>query len=395
MGLNSTPSSERVHIAFFGKRNVGKSSLVNAVLGQTLSVVSDVAGTTTDPVFKAMELLPLGPVKIIDTPGIDDEGVLGELRIKKTYEILSKTDIAVLTVDERGLLTTDLELIDLFRQKNISYIIAHNKADLFTPVGLQDNEIAISSITGENIAELKEKIAAFSAKPTKKSLIPDLVLPNDTVILVTPIDSASPKGRLILPQQQTIRALLDKNACIIVLQETELDNFLLSSGIIPKLVICDSRVFKAVNEILPQSIPLTSFSILFARYKGDLIKVFENVKALDKLKDNDTVLISEGCTHHRQCDDIGTVKLPKLILAYTGKNINFEHSQGCTMSEDISKYKMLIHCGGCMLSEREMKSRISLAEKISIPITNYGLAIAYMNGILQRSTSVFDELKNI
>ena len=393
MSLNSMASADRLHIAFFGRRNAGKSSVVNAVTAQKLAIVSDVLGTTTDPVTKAMEILPLGPVVIIDTPGIDDEGELGKLRVKKSYQVLNKTDVAILVVDSSiGITAEDNALIERFKQKNIPYIIAYNKCDI-APVNISsDNEICVSAKTGENIYQLKELIAKQAqGMENKKHIVSDMLEENDIVVLVVPIDSAAPKGRLILPQQQTIRDILDAHAVAVTVQDTELKNVLPALAKKPKMVITDSQAFKKVSEDTPPDILLTSFSILFARYKGNLELVLSGVKAIDRLQDGDTVLISEGCTHHRQCDDIGTVKLPRWLQKYTGKKLNFEYSSGTEFPENISKYKMVIHCGGCMLNEREMKYRLKYAQDEGIPITNYGTAIAYMNGILERSVEIFPD----
>lgn len=391
MGLNETHSSNRVHIGFFGKRNAGKSSVVNAVTGQSLSVVSDVLGTTTDPVYKAMELLPMGPVMIIDTAGIDDVGELGEMRVEKTKQVLNKTDVAVLVVDATvGLLDEDKKLIEEFKKRNIKYIIAYNKSDLKkAPVG--ENEIAVSAKTGENIIELKERIAGLSKKTDDKRIVGDLINKGDFVLLITPIDEAAPKGRLILPQQQTIRDILDADAYVIVVKEDGIKAAI--EKIKPSLVVCDSQVFDIANKEVPEDVRLTSFSILMARYKGNLLNAVKGASKFEKLCDGDTILISEGCTHHRQCNDIGTVKLPKLIKKYTKKDINFEFTSGGDFPRDLSKYKMIVHCGGCMLNENEMQYRYQYAKENDIPITNYGIAIAYMNGIIKRSVSVFDELK--
>lgn len=397
MSLNSTPSAERIQIGFFGKRNAGKSSLINAVTNQNLSIVSDIKGTTTDPVYKAMELLPLGPVSIIDTPGFDDEGTLGELRIEKTKQVLNKVDIAILVVDAQFELSLeDKELINIFIEKDIKYIVAYNKSDTTkNKKQLKENEIYVSAINKTNISELKELIAAiYEENPNKIQLVKDLVNPMDIVILVTPIDSAAPKGRLILPQQQVIRDLLEANAISIVVKETELAQALDSCNRKPKLVITDSQAFKKVSKNTPTDILLTSFSILFARYKGVLDYAVKGVKALETLKDNDTILISEGCTHHRQCDDIGTVKLPKWIKEYTKKDVNFEFSSGTGFPSDLSKYKMIIHCGGCMLKDREVIYRYKTAAKQNIPITNYGITIAYIHSILKRSIEIFPDLFN-
>ncbi len=392
MSLNDTPSAERIHIGFFGKRNAGKSSLVNAVTGQDLSVVSDIKGTTTDPVSKAMELLPLGAVLITDTAGYDDEGQLGEMRIKKTRQILNKTDIAVLVVDsETGLSDTDSELIGLFREKNIPYITAYNKSDIKT-VRCSENEISVSSLKGTNIHELKEKIASLTLNSkSEKHIIDDLLQPNDIVILVTPIDESAPKGRLILPQQQTIRDILDSDAIAVVTKEFQLAETLKKIPF-PKMVITDSQVFGMVNKTVPENIPLTSFSILMARYKGFLETAVKGTSAIRELKDGDTVLISEGCTHHRQCGDIGSVKLPALLKKFTGKNIDIKLTSGREFPEDLSDFKLVIHCGGCMLNEREVVNRMKSAQRQNIPFTNYGIAIAYMNGILKRSIEIFPEL---
>ncbi|BBF42201.1 [FeFe]-hydrogenase maturation GTPase HydF [Lachnospiraceae bacterium KM106-2] len=398
--LNSTPSSERVHIGFFGMRNAGKSSVVNAILGQQMAIVSDVKGTTTDPVYKAMELLPLGPVVIIDTPGIDDEGELGALRIKKSRQVMNKSDGAVLIVDSLvGLSAEDQELITLFQKKQLPYLVVWNKSDETSvdfsqiPEVPSDKMIKVSAKTGDQITELKNRIAAMIPKEKPKfPIVSDLIQPMDFVVLVVPIDSAAPKGRLILPQQQTIRDVLDSNAVSIVVKETELEQTLASLGRKPKLVITDSQAFGKVSKITPDDILLTSFSILFARYKGNLSLAVEGAKALDSIEDGDTILISEGCTHHRQCDDIGTVKMPRWIKEYTGKEVNFEFTSGTEYPEDLSKYKMVVHCGGCMLNEREMKSRLAYSKDEGIPITNYGILIAYMKGILERSLRLFPDI---
>lgn len=392
MSLNDTPSAERIQIGFFGKRNAGKSSLVNAVTGQDLSVVSDIKGTTTDPVSKAMELLPLGAVLITDTAGYDDEGQLGEMRIKKTKQILNKTDIAVLVVDsETGLSDTDEELAGLFREKNIPYITAYNKSDI-KEIRCGENEIAVSSLKGTNIHELKEKIASLAVNSkSEKHIVGDLIQPNDIVILVTPIDESAPKGRLILPQQQTIRDILDSDAVAVVTKEFQLVETLKKIPS-PKMVITDSQVFRIVNKTVPENIPLTSFSILMARYKGFLETAVKGASAIRELRDGDTVLISEGCTHHRQCGDIGSVKLPALLKKFTEKNIDIKLTSGREFPEDLSACKLVIHCGGCMLNEREVINRMQSAQQQNIPFTNYGIAIAYMNGILKRSIEIFPEL---
>lgn len=394
MGLNSTPSGERIHIGFFGKRNAGKSSVVNAVTGQDLAVVSDTLGTTTDPVYKAMELLPLGPVMIIDTPGFDDEGSLGELRIKKTKQVLNKTDVAVLIVDaQQGLSDTDRQLISMFEAKELPFIIAYNKSDLLDNIkSSKDNEIYISAKDKINIYELKEKIGKLSAvQSNQKRLVGDLLNEGDFVVLVVPIDSSAPKGRLILPQQQAIRDILEAGAISIVTRDTELKHTLENLGKKPEMVITDSQAFKQVAKDVPEDIKLTSFSILMARYKGLLNSAVRGAKAIDSLENGDKVLISEGCTHHRQCEDIGTVKLPNWLKKHTGKQLEFAFSSGTEFPEDLSKYKLIIHCGGCMLNEREVRYRMKCAEDQGVPITNYGTAIAFMNGILKRSLSVLGD----
>lgn len=398
MGLNDKPVSERLHIAFFGLRNAGKSSLVNAVTNQPVSLVSNVKGTTTDPVFKTMELLPLGPVVIIDTPGIDDEGDLGLMRVERAKQVLNKTDVAVVVIDSlKGLSKEDESIIEAIKAKNLPFVIAYNKADLLNSLPqTKANEIYVSAQNGTNITELKELIAK-TTKPTldERPLVSDLIKQGDVIVLVTPIDSAAPKGRLILPQQQTIRDILDCGAVCMVTKETELKATLEALNQKPTLVITDSQAFKKVNEIVPKDIPLTSFSILFARYKGDLETVVKGVAALDNLKDGDTVLISEGCTHHRQCGDIGTVKLPAWVEKYTNKKLNFAFTSGGDFPYDLSPYSLIIHCGGCMLNEKEMKHRQHLAKEQGIPITNYGIAIARVNGILLRSIEIFPNLKKL
>lgn len=395
MGLNDTVSAERVHIGFFGMRNAGKSSVVNAVTGQKLSLVSDVKGTTTDPVKKAMELLPLGPVVIIDTPGIDDEGELGEMRVKRAKQAMNLCDIVVLVVDgKKGLQSSDKELISAFEARKISYIIAYNKADLLENIpDCKENEIYVSAKSDKGIFELKEMMAK-SAKgwESGRKIVSDLIEPNDLAVLVVPIDSAAPKGRLILPQQQVIRDVLESGAAAVVTRETELKETLESLGRKPKIVITDSQAFGVVSKIVPEDIPLTSFSILFVRYKGGLESAVHGAAALDKLKDGDKVLISEGCTHHRQCEDIGTVKMPKWIKAYTGKDLQFEFTSGTEFPEEISGYSLIVHCGACMLNDREMKYRRTFADSNGVPMTNYGIAIAYMNGILKRSLAPFPDI---
>ncbi len=394
MSLNDTPSGDRVHIGFFGCRNVGKSSVVNAVTGQDIALVSDVAGTTTDPVSKAMELLPVGPVLIIDTPGIDDVGGLGEMRVQRTKRVLNKTDCAVLVADiTKGLSVSDHELIALFKEKNIPYVIAMNKKDLSSENVLPENALAVSAVTGENIYELKERIAsAAKGRENQRRLAGDLVGTGDVVVLVVPIDSAAPKGRLILPQQMTIRDLLESGAVPVVCRETELELTLGSLGKAPKLVITDSQAFAKVAAIVPQGIMLTSFSILMARYKGFLESAVKGAAAIGQLKDGDKVLISEGCTHHRQCGDIGTVKLPAWLKKSTGAELELQFSSGTGFPEDLSAFRLVIHCGGCMLGEREVAYRNKCAADAGVPMTNYGTAIAYMNGILKRTLEPFPEL---
>lgn len=387
MSLNDVVSAERLHIGFFGLRNAGKSSVVNAVTGQDLSLVSDVKGTTTDPVKKAMELLPLGPVVIIDTPGIDDEGELGELRVKKTKQVLNYIDIAVLVVDSTlGLQDFDREMLSLFAQKKIPFVVAYNKSDLFAEnVVLDDNTILVSAKNGTNINELKEKIAhAVKLQNEKKQVVGDLLQNGDIVVLVTPIDSAAPKGRLILPQQMTIRDILDVGAIPVVTRETELKTTLNALKEKPRMVITDSQVFGFVSKVVGD-IPLTSFSILMARYKGSLQSAVKGAEKMKKLNDGDTILISEGCTHHRQCGDIGTQKLPKWLKEYSKKELNFKFTSGKDFPEDLSGISLVIHCGGCMLTEREMQYRRRFCEENNVPITNYGTAIAEINGILEKS----------
>ena len=400
MSLNAAPSSDRVHIGIFGRRNAGKSSIINAITGQNLAIVSDIKGTTTDPVLKAMELLPLGPVVIIDTPGLDDTGELGELRIQKAYQILNKTDNAVLVIDSvSGMTDVDAGILDRILKKEIPYVVVLNKSDLapgsntdFTgcmPAVPSDKVIAVSTVTGENIHELKELIARQAPVENERRIVYGMIKPSDFVVLVVPIDKSAPKGRLILPQQQTIRDVLESGAVSIVTRETELEETMEKLGHPPALVITDSQAFEKVAAMVPLDIPLTSFSILFARYKGNLETVVNGAKALDTLEEGDTILISEGCTHHRQCEDIGTVKLPRWITSHTGKKINYEFSSGTEFPIDLSKYKLIIHCGGCTLNEREMKYRLKCAQDQNIPITNYGIAIAHMKGILERSIEIF------
>lgn len=393
MCLNGTPKSDRIHIGIFGRRNAGKSSIINAITGQSLAIVSDIKGTTTDPVQKAMELLPLGPVMIIDTPGIDDLGELGEKRVEKSYQVLNKTDIALLVVDGTlGLQAEDKKIISSFKERKLPYLIIINKSDKVKNKYEIENSIWVSAETKENIKELKEKISQLvpSENMTLK-IIGDKLEPNDLVILVVPIDKAAPKGRLILPQQQTIRDILEAGAVSVVTRDTELAETLKNLGKKPKMVITDSQAFGYVKTIVPNDILLTSFSILFARYKGDLEQAIKAVKAIDELKDGDTVLIAEGCTHHRQCDDIGTVKIPKWLKSHSDKNINYEFCSGTEFPRDLSKYKAVIHCGGCTLNEKEMKHRVYICKSQNVPITNYGIFIAYIQGILKRSIQVFPE----
>ena len=403
-GMNQTPASERVHIGFFGKRNAGKSSVMNKVTGQNLAVVSDVKGTTTDPVYKAMELLPLGPVVMMDTPGIDDEGELGRKKKKKSYQVLNKTDAAVLVIDgKNGMSQEDQALLERIKKKEIPSILVLNKRDMLEPEevcktlaglpkGYEEGRdfLWVSAREGTGIQELKERLAVL-AKPeeNQKKIIGDLLSPGDFVVLVVPIDKAAPKGRLILPQQQTIRDILDSNGISVVVKEDRLKETLKGLGKTPRMVVTDSQVFKKVSQDTPREIPLTSFSILFARYKGNLETTVQGARALENLKDGDQVLISEGCTHHRQCGDIGTVKLPGWIQKYTGKNLKFSFTSGTEFPEELGEYSLIVHCGGCMLNEREMKYRLSCAQDQGVPMTNYGILIAYMNGILERSLEPF------
>ena len=404
VGLNQTPMSERTHIGFFGKRNAGKSSVMNAVTGQELAVVSDVKGTTTDPVYKSMELLPLGPVVMMDTPGIDDEGELGSMRVRKSYQVLNKTDAAVLVIDGTvGASAEDETLLERIRKKNIPFIVVINKKELADTaveeavkrrLTLDDGQLAlVSAATGEGIHELKERIASIArVEEPAKYLVRDLLEPSDIAVLVVPIDSAAPKGRLILPQQQTIRDILEADAVSVVVKENGVKNALGQLNKKPKMVITDSQVFAQVAADTPEDIQLTSFSILMARYKGNLEQAVRGVTALDGLEDGDMVLISEGCTHHRQCDDIGTVKIPRWIREYTGKDVQIVTSSGTEFPDDLKKYKLIIHCGGCMLNEREMKYRLSCAADQGVPMTNYGIMIAYVKGILKRSVQVFPDI---
>lgn len=388
MSLNETPLANRVHIGIFGRRNAGKSSVINAMTGQSLAIVSDVAGTTTDPVLKAMELLPLGPVVIIDTPGLDDVGELGLMRVQKAYQILNKTDIAVVVIDGSvGVTEEDEKIIERIREKNIPYVVVKNKMDLWEKAEKSgENTISVSAATGQNIYELKELIAKQVPKENdSRRIVGDILQQGDFVVLVVPIDSAAPKGRLILPQQQTIRDVLEAGASAIVTRDSELADTLKSLGKKPRMVITDSQVFGKVSKIVPADVELTSFSILMARYKGDLETNVKGARTLEKLRDGDKVLISEGCTHHRQCEDIGTVKMPRWIQEYTGKQLEFHFTSGTEFPLDLTEYALIVHCGGCTLNEREMKYRLKCAEDQNIPMTNYGICIAYMNGILERS----------
>lgn len=406
MSLNSTPSGERIHIGIFGRRNAGKSSLINALASQSLAIVSDCKGTTTDPVHKAMELLPLGPVMMIDTPGIDDEGELGQLRVSKAYQVLNKTDIALLVVDSKsGLCAEDIQLWQHIQSKKIPSLLVFNKKELLeemeqalltaSALKLTNKCFFISAANNTNIHELKEAIAALAPKNKENPLVNDILVPGDVVVMVTPIDSAAPKGRLILPQQQILRNIIDKGAIAIVTRETELQDALGKLCSPPRLVITDSQVFGKVNKMLSPDIPLTSFSILMARYKGNLYDAVHGVRHLDNITNGDKILISEGCTHHRQCGDIGTVKLPAWIRSYTKSEPIFEFTSGTEFPTDLSPYKLVIHCGACMLNEREIQHRYSSAVQQQIPITNYGIAIAYMNGILKRTIEPLPELKGM
>ena len=404
MGMNQTPASERVHIGFFGRRNAGKSSIINAVTGQDLAIVSDVMGTTTDPVYKTIELLPLGPVMVIDTPGIDDEGELGALRVKKSYQVLNKTDIGVLVIDSTvGKGPQEEALIRRFREKGIPFVVVYNKCDLLPEGPLSaagnspaEHSIYVSAARNIHIQELKELIASLKPEDTHRyPLIGDLMSPGDLIVLVVPIDKAAPKGRLILPQQQTIRDILDHGGLSLVVRDTELKDALANlraGGITPRLVVTDSQVFARVSQDTPAHIPLTSFSILFARYKGDLGTAVQGAAALDQVQDGDKILIAEGCTHHRQCDDIGTHKIPGWIRQYTGKNPEFVFTSGTEFPDDVSGYRLVVHCGGCMLNEREMKYRTACCRDQGVPITNYGILIAQVTGILRRSLEPFPDI---
>lgn len=411
MSMNQTPMSERVHIGFFGKRNAGKSSVMNAVTGQDIAVVSEVRGTTTDPVYKSMELLPLGPVVMMDTPGIDDEGELGALRVKKSYQVLNRTDTAVLVLDgTAGVSREDAALLERIRRKKLPYIIVLNKKDALSDPAVEEQEdrvraqldlseeqlLSVSAADGTGINELKERLACLAQEEgPERYIVRDLIGPSDLVVLVVPIDKAAPKARLILPQQQTIRDILEADAVSVVVKENELRGTLERLGEKPKLVITDSQAFRKVAEDTPEDILLTSFSILFSRYKGNLEEAVRGVAALDTLQDGDTILISEGCTHHRQCDDIGTVKIPRWIREYTGKEICFETTSGTEFPDELGKYKLVVHCGGCMLNEREMRYRLACARDQGVPMTNYGILIAHTQGILKRSVQVFPEIAKI
>lgn len=394
--LNQTPNSDRVHISFFGKTNAGKSSLINALTSQEVSIVSPIKGTTTDPVKKAMELLPLGPVIIIDTPGIDDKGLVGDLRVKKAKQVLGKTDVAVLVVDSsEGYTDIDDDLVKLFKEKSIPHLVVYNKSDLKTIDNLNDNEIAVSATLNLNINKLKDKIILLAkAEKNNNKIIGDKLSKSDIVVLVTPIDLSAPKGRMILPQVQTIRDIIDSNSICVVTQPEQLNDVLLSLKEDPKMVITDSQVFSKVKDIVPETVLLTSFSIIFARYKGILNTVASGAKNIEKLNDGDTVLICEGCSHHRQCDDIGRVKLPNWIKKHTGKNLKFEFTSGGDFKDYLEKYSLIVHCGGCMLNEREVIHRQNCAVNQNIPFTNYGIIIAYMNGILKRSLKIFTDIND-
>jgi len=410
MGLQDTPKGERIHIAVFGKRNAGKSSLINSITGQDLSIVSDVLGTTTDPVYKAMELLPLGPVMMIDTPGLDDAGVLGSLRVKKAKKVWNQSDIVLIVLDGGAFLgpeslSIEKEIIQEMKEKKLPYLVVLNKAEicpdlqkteLWIKKELQcEQVIKVSAKTKEGIEKLKELLGKRIPQKEERPLVRDLIAPNDFVVLVVPIDKAAPKGRLILPQQQTIRDILEASAVSIVVKETELKETLEQLGRKPKLVITDSQAFGKVSKDVPEDIWLTSFSILFARYKGELAQLIEGVKAIETLEEGDKILISEGCTHHRQCEDIGTVKIPRWLKEYTGKQFLFETSSGGGFPDDLSSCKMLVHCGACMLNRREMQFRLKQAKDAGVPIVNYGILIAYIHGILKRSLEPFKGIRKL
>lgn len=398
MGLNNAPSSERVHIGIYGKRNAGKSTLMNMLTNQNISIVSDVKGTTTDPVLKSMELLPIGAVVIIDTSGIDDVGKLGEQRVDKTYQMLNKTDIAIIVIDKDIASDEDKELIKKIKEKEIPFLICHNRMDNDSEATIFQDDSKIYHIYGsvkmqDTVNKVKECLGNINIhKEPQRKLVADLIKAKDFVLLVTPIDESAPKGRIILPQQQVIRDILDANAMPILTKETELEETLNRLGEKPSLVICDSQVFGIVDRIVPKDIKLTSFSILMARYKGNFKQAVQSLQVLDNMKDGDKILISEGCTHHRQCNDIGTVKLPKWIKEYTNKELEFEFTSGTEFKTDIEKYSLIIHCGACMLNEQEIKYRYKCAKEKNIPMVNYGMAIAYVNGIIKRSLEVFDEI---
>lgn len=392
--MNQTPSGERLHIAFLGRRNAGKSSLVNAFTGQEIAIVSDVKGTTTDPVYKAMELLPLGPVRIIDTPGIDDEGELGAQRVKRTQQVLNEADIAVVVADStKPLGNVEAELIALLREKNIPYLLVRSKADLVDE--LPREGFCVSAKTGYHIPELKELAARTVRQEEQRPLVSDLLIPGDVVVLVVPVDKAAPKGRLILPQQQTIRDILDAGASAMVCRDSELTQTLAKLAQQPRMVITDSQVFGSVSKLIPPSIPLTSFSILMARYKGDLALTVTGAAAMESLRDGDRVLISEGCTHHRQCGDIGTEKLPRWLKAHTGADLRLDFTSGTQFPEDLSGYKLVIHCGGCMLTRRQMRWRQRCCMDQNVPVTNYGILIAHLNGILKRTLAPFPDISGL
>ena len=393
--MSNIVNAEKIHIGIFGLRNAGKSSIINSITGQNLAIVSDTPGTTTDPVKKAMELLPLGPVVIVDTPGLDDEGELGLLRVKKAKQVLNYVDIALLVIDAQRVITKlEEDLIELFKTKSIPYIIAYNKADLITnKENLNENEIYVSAKDGTNINELKEMLARILKRNDDKKIVQDLVNEGDTVLLVIPIDAGAPKGRIILPQQQVLRELIDKQVTVVIASPKNLKESMEKLSKKPDLVITDSQVFGVVDKLVPEDVLLTSFSILFARYKGNLETLVKGVEGLDRLKDDSYVLISEGCTHHRQCEDIGTVKMPKWIKDYTGKEINFDFTSGGEFPEDISKYDLIVHCGGCMINQREMHYRLEHSNDCNVLITNYGMAIAKMHGILKRSLKPFKEME--
>lgn len=398
MSLNATPSANRLHIGFFGCRNAGKSSVVNAVTGQELAVVSEVKGTTTDPVSKAMELLPLGPVVIVDTPGFDDEGSLGEKRVRSTRRVLNRVDVAVLVVDgTTGMNAVDHQLVSLFRDREVPYVVAYNKRDLLAEVPpVPEDGMWVSALTGEGITELKERLGSLAPEEDPNHrLLADLIDPGDAVVFVCPIDESAPKGRLILPQQQGIRDALDKGSVAVVCREFELETALSQLREPPALVVTDSQAFSYVAPIVPEDVPLTSFSILMARYKGFLRTAAEGVAAVESLRDGDVVLMAEGCTHHRQCNDIGTVKIPRWLRAHTGKDLTIETCSGRDFPEDLSRYALIVHCGGCMLTERDVRYRMRCAQDQGIPFTNYGIAIAQMTGTLERSVRIFPQIHDV